>query len=139
MNGAEAENPTAGRDPSRLPEERPWGELGAREAEEQLEAPEPEAEGLPALAARLAAIGFRARSEGWPGFTGEDARVLEAAARELATFEDALAKGMREAFAIGREHREREALLNRLNEEIAIATSRLAREAWGARQRGPDG
>ncbi len=140
MSGPGAQHRPAGPDASRLPGERPPERPGSiHGGEARRAAPKGEPEGLRALAARLDAIGLRARVERWPGFTAEDARIIGAAARELATFEDALAEGMREAFAIGREHREREALLNRLNEEIAIATSRLAREAWGARRRGPDG
>ncbi len=140
MSGAEERQPTEGPDAFKLSEARiPGGPSSTHEGEGRLAGPDGEPRGLGALAARLEAVGLRASAERWPGFTAQDARIIDAAARELATFEEALAQGMREAFTIGREHREREALLNRLNEEIAIATSRLAREAWGARRREPDG
>ena len=86
-----------------------------------------------ALSQRLRSIALRAVSEDWPGWTAQDTDALGAAARELSSFGPALAQGMREAFAIGREYGQKEDVLDRLNQEILDATDRLAREAWGGR------
>lgn len=91
----------------------------------------PEPADLEELAARLDSIVARASRQGWRGWTEEDARAVAAAAREIRALRQALAEGMREAFAIGREHGRGEELLDRLNREIEELSSRLARQAWG--------
>ena len=93
----------------------------------------PAGPGIPfeALSRRLRSIARRAAAEAWPGWTAEDTRAIDTAARELSTFGPALAHGMREAFAIGREYGHREDVLDRLNQEIFNATNRLGRAAWG--------
>jgi hypothetical protein len=71
--------------------------------------------------------------DSWPGWTDDDTLAVMAAAREIETLDEALAHGMRVAFALGRTYGKREVVLNRLEGEIAQASSRLAQEAWGPR------
>lgn len=87
---------------------------------------------LARLAERLRSIGRKAEARRWPGWTDEDRRVLEAAAQEIASVEESLRVGMREAFEIGRQYGKGEDVLARLDEEIAEATDQLARVAWGS-------
>lgn len=93
--------------------------------------PAADAPGFRALAARLRAIAERARTHGWRAWSREDDDAIEAAAREIAAFEESLATGMRNAFEIGREYGKQEGVLQRLDDEIAAATGELARTAWG--------
>lgn len=68
----------------------------------------------------------------WPGWTDDDTRAVMAAAREIETFDEALAQGMRVAFALGRTQGKREVVLKQLDREIAEASRRIAQEAWGS-------
>jgi hypothetical protein len=92
--------------------------------------------GFEELAAMLEAITTRAEAHGWPGWSEMDARVLEAAAREIRAIPEALARGMNEAFSIGREYGHGEEALDELNREIAELSSSLARQAWGGHRAG---
>ena len=87
MSGAGERQPTEGPDPSELSEARhPGKPRSTHGAEGRLAKQDAEPRGLRALAARLEAVGLRGSAERWPGFTAEDARIIDAAARELATF-----------------------------------------------------
>jgi hypothetical protein len=88
------------------------------------------------LAARLDAVVRRAEAERWSGWSEADGEALEAAAREVRAIPAALARGMNEAFTLGREYGHGEEALDELDREIAELSSDLARQAWGGRGAG---
>ena len=85
------------------------------------------------LSAHLHSILSRATMESWPGWTDDDTCAVMAAQGEIETFDEALAEGMRVAFALGRMRGKREVVQNHLDREIAEVSRRLAQEAWGPR------
>jgi len=96
---------------------------------------EPASEGFEELAARLEALAARAAAGACASWSETDTRALEAAAGEIRAIPHALARGMKEAFALGREYGHGEEALDELDREIAELSSNLARQAWG--RRGP--
>lgn len=85
--------------------------------------------GLEELAERLEALAARGPLGRRMGLA--DARIAAAAARHLRAIPKALAAGMEEAFAVGREYGHREVqLADHVLEATALATT-LARRAWG--------
>ncbi|HSH76204.1 MAG TPA: hypothetical protein VLA09_11015 [Longimicrobiales bacterium] len=88
-------------------------------------------DGFERLAARLDSIAARAASERWPDWTDADAQVTTYAAREIRAIPEALAVGMREAFAVGREYGHREERLEEVQREADALSSFLAQQAWG--------
>jgi hypothetical protein len=85
---------------------------------------------LAVLAGRVRVIARRAKGQSWEGWSEEDTRTLEAAAREIEVVEDSLRTGMEDAFQIGRQYGRNEDALARLDLQIARVTDRLASAAW---------
>jgi flagellar biosynthesis/type III secretory pathway protein FliH len=83
------------------------------------------------LATKLDRLRQRAASEEWSTWTDEDTATATAAAQEIRAIPEALAQGMKEAFAAGREYGHREGRLDELDEEIRLLSSLVAQQAWG--------